>query len=174
LQAWLFEAKVPQRTTHIGPGATFSKSVTEKRVEMEYTNRRLIWHGMFLFLIGLLTGFAEQHFANTRMGLAAHLEGVMNGTFLLALGAVWTEVRLSPRTKGIAYWIALYGTYGNWFVTSLAAVFGTAALSPITAAGHSGQPWQETIVTLGFLSVGITIIAASVLVLWGLRAKALL
>jgi hypothetical protein len=55
LQAWLFEAKVPQRTTHIGPGATFSKSVTEKRVEMEYTNRRLIWHGMFLFLIGLLT-----------------------------------------------------------------------------------------------------------------------
>ena len=141
---------------------------------MEYTNRRLIWHGMFLFLIGLLTGFAEQHFANTRMGLAAHLEGVMNGTFLLALGAVWTEVRLSPRTKGIAYWIALYGTYGNWFVTSLAAVFGTAALSPITAAGHSGQPWQETIVTLGFLSVGITIIAASVLVLWGLRAKALL
>ena len=140
---------------------------------MEYTNRRLMWHGMFLFLIGLLTGFAEQHFANTRMGLAAHLEGVMNGTFLLALGAVWTEVRLSPRTKGIAYWIALYGTYGNWFVTSLAAVFGTAALSPITAAGHSGRPWQETTVTLGFLSVGITIIAASVLVLWGLRAKAL-
>ncbi len=140
---------------------------------MEYPNRRLMWHGMFLFLIGLLTGFAEQHFANTRMGLAAHLEGVMNGTFLLALGAVWTEVRLSPRTKGIAYWIALYGTYGNWFVTSLAAVFGTAALSPITAAGHSGQPWQETTVTLGFLSVGITIIAASVLVLWGLRAKAL-
>ena len=140
---------------------------------MEYTNRRLMWHGMFLFLIGLLTGFAEQHFSNIRMGLAAHLEGVMNGTFLLALGAVWTEVRLSPRTKGIAYWIALYGTYGNWFVTSLAAVFGTAALSPITAAGHSGQPWQETTVTLGFLSVGITIIAASVLVLWGLRAKAL-
>ena len=140
---------------------------------MQCTNRRLMWHGMFLFLIGLLTGFAEQHFANTRMGLAAHLEGVMNGTFLLALGAVWTEVRLSSRTKGIAYWTALYGTYGNWFVTSLAAAFGTAALSPITAAGHSGQPWQETAVMLGFLSVGITIIAASVLVLWGLRIKAL-
>ena len=30
---------------------------------MEFTNRRLMWHGMFLFLIGLLTGFAEQHFA---------------------------------------------------------------------------------------------------------------
>jgi (hydroxyamino)benzene mutase len=126
-----------------------------------------------LFLIGLLTGFAEQHFTNTRMGLAAHLEGVMNGSFLLALGAVWTQVRLSSRIKGIAYWTVLYGTYGNWFVTSLAAAFGTAALSPITAAGHSGQPWQETAVMLGFLSVGITIITASVLVLWGLRVKAL-
>jgi (hydroxyamino)benzene mutase len=135
-------------------------------------NRRLMWHGMFLFLIGLLTGFAEQHFANVRMGLAAHLEGVMNGTFLVALGAVWNEVRLGPRAKGVAYWVALYGTYGNWFVTSMAGVFGTAALSPITAAGHSGLPWQETAVTLGFLSVGITIIATAVLALWGLRAKA--
>jgi hydroxylaminobenzene mutase len=131
-----------------------------------------MWHGMCLFLIGLVTGFAEQHFANIRMGLAAHLEGVMNGTFLVALGAAWTEVRLSPRTKAIAYWTALYGTYGNWVVTTLAAAFGTAALSPITG-GHSGQPWQESLVTVGFLTVGVTIVASSVFVLWGLRAKPL-
>jgi hydroxylaminobenzene mutase len=59
---------------------------------VEDSKRRLIWHGMFLFLLGLLTGFDEQQFNNPRMGLAAHLEGVMNGTFLIALGAVWTEV----------------------------------------------------------------------------------
>ena len=139
---------------------------------MESTNRRLMWHGMFLFLIGLLTGFAQLHFANIRMGLAAHLEGVMNGMFLVALGAIWTEVRLPPTTKAIAYWTALYGTYVNWLVTTLAAVFGTAALSPITAAGHSGQPWQERLVTAGFMSVGVVIVAFSVLTLWGLRAKA--
>src|ERR1700693_2080041 len=119
--------------------------------KMESTNRRLLWHGMFLFLIGLMTGFAEQHFANIRMGLAAHLEGVMNGTFLVALGAVWTEVRLTPRLKAAAYWAALYGAYANGAATTLAASFGTAALSPITAAGHSGQPWQEGIVTFGFM-----------------------
>jgi hydroxylaminobenzene mutase len=140
---------------------------------MENTNRRLMWHGMFLFLLGLLTVFAEQHFANVRMGLAAHLEGVMNGTFLMALGAVWTQVQLSSSIKALAYWIVLYGTYGNWLVTTLAAAFGTGALSPITAAGRSGQPWQESLVTAGFLTVGITIVASSVLVLWGLRAKAL-
>jgi hypothetical protein len=50
---------------------------------MEIANRRLMWHGMFLFLLGLITGFLEQHFTNVRMGLAAHLEGVMNGIFCL-------------------------------------------------------------------------------------------
>jgi len=140
---------------------------------MQGNNRSLMWHGMCLFVIGLLTGFAEQHFANMRMGLAAHLEGVMNGTFLLALGAVWNEVRLSPPIKASAFWSALYGTYGNWLVTTLAATFGTAALSPVTGAGHTGQPWQESLVTIGFLTVGIAIVGSSVLVLWGLRAKAL-
>jgi len=135
------------------------------------SNRRLMFHGMFLFLLGLLTGFAESHFANVRMGLAAHLEGVMNGTFLVAVGAIWTHVNLSPRTTAIAFWALLYGTYLNWFMTMLAAIFGTGALSPITAPGRSGLPWQETLVTAGLMSVGIAIVLASLLVLWGLRKQ---
>lgn len=54
--------------------------------------RRLIWHGMYLFLLGLLIGFAEGQIINPRMALAAHLEGLMNGTCLIALGAVWQFV----------------------------------------------------------------------------------
>ena len=138
---------------------------------MEDAKRRLMWHGMFLFLLGLITGFVETRFSNVRMGLAAHLEGVMHGTFLVALGAIWTEVKLPPVSKAIAYWTALYGTYINWLVTTLAAIYGTAALSPITAAGHSGLPWQESLITAGFLSVGIVIVFSSVVILWGLRAK---
>ena len=140
-------------------------SITENK-------RSLLWHGMFLFLLGLLTGLVEQQFGNPRMGLAAHLEGVMNGVFLVALGAVWMEVRLSPRLKAGAYWSTLYGTYANWAITTLAAGFGAASLSPITGAGHSALPWQETVVTLGFITVGISMIAASVLILWGLRQAA--
>jgi len=139
---------------------------------VEDSKRRLIWHGMFLFLLGLLTGFVEQRFNNPRMGLAAHLEGVMNGTFLIAAGAVWTEVRLSPRLKAGAYWSALYGTYANWTATTLAAIFGTASLSPITGAGHSALPWQELVMTIGFNTVGIAIVASALLVLWGLRRAA--
>jgi hydroxylaminobenzene mutase len=126
---------------------------------------------MCLFLIGLLTGFAETHFANVRMGLAAHLEGVMNGTFLIALGAAWPQVKIPPAAKAIAFWSALYGAYFNWLFTMLAAVFGTAALSPITGAGHSGSPWQESLILFGFLSVGIATVASTVLFVWGLRGK---
>jgi hydroxylaminobenzene mutase len=138
---------------------------------MEY-RRRLLWHGMALFLIGLLTGLAQQHFVNMRMALAAHLEGVMNGTFLLAVGAIWSEVRLSPRAGGVAYWSLLIGTYGNWIVTTIAAILGTAALSPITAAGHSAAQWEESLVTAGFVAIGLAIIFASALLMWGLRRKA--
>ena len=137
----------------------------------EGNNRRLMFHGMCLFLLGLLTGFAEQHFANVRMGLAAHLEGIMNGTFLVALGAIWSNVRLSPLKAAVAFWTVLYGTYFNWLMTMLAAIFGTVALSPITGAAHAGLPWQESLVTGGFMSVGIAIVLASALVLWGLRKE---
>jgi hydroxylaminobenzene mutase len=139
---------------------------------MDDSRRKLIWHGMFLFLLGLLTGFVETKFANPRMGLAAHLEGVMNGTFLIALGAVWMEVRLSAKLKAAAYWTALYGAYINWVTTGLGATLGAAALSPITSAGHSALPWQETVMTALFMSVGLAIVGSSVLVLWGLRRAA--
>jgi hydroxylaminobenzene mutase len=127
---------------------------------------------MFLFLVGLLTGLIEPQFRNVRMGLAAHLEGVMNGTFLIAIGAVWGQIRMSPVKKALAFWTVLYGTYGNCVFTTLAAVFGTASLSPITGPGHNAELWQENIVKFGFLSVGISIITSSVLMLWGLRRKA--
>lgn len=136
------------------------------------TRRRLLWHGMFLFLLGLLTGLVEPQFSNPRMGLAAHLEGVMNGIFLLAIGSAWMEVRLGERARDIAYWTALYGTYANWLITTLAAVFGTGAMSPVTASGHSGAPWQEGLVTFGFVSVGIAILVAALLLLWGFRQGA--
>src|ERR1700750_1531229 len=111
-----------------------AQRLMEGRIHMAAANRRLMWHGMFLFLLGLATGMLERYFTNMRMGVSAHLEGVMNGTFLLVLGSIWTEVRLSPAAKTAAFWTVLYGTYANWFFTTLGAIFGTAAANPITAA----------------------------------------
>lgn len=129
--------------------------------------RRLLWHGAFLFLLGLLTGLVQQQFTNPRMGLSAHLEGLMNGTFLLAIGAAWQELRLATRSTAFTYWTLLYGTYANWAFTTIAAIFGTKAMTPLASAGHSAQQWQEGVVALGFVSVALAMIAAVVMLLVG-------
>lgn len=136
---------------------------------MEDKQRRLLRHGSFQFLLGLLTGLVIPQFTNPRAGLASHLEGVMNGTFLLALGAAWHHLRLSRRDGAAAWWTLLYGTYGNWLFTTASAVFGTAAMMPIAAGHHAGAPWQEALITAGLASVAVSMIVAIALVLYGLR-----
>lgn len=133
--------------------------------------RKLLWHGTLLFLLGLLTGFVQQQMRNPRMGLAAHLEGLMNGTFLIAVGAAWSELRLSARLSAWTYWTALFGTYANWAFTTLAAIFGTAAMTPIVGAGYQAERWQEVLVACGFTSVAVTMVTATVLLLVGFRAR---
>src|SRR5262245_25424058 len=115
--------RAPWRRTAMRAGRRRGTPCSERRIGMQTSNRHLMWHGMFLFLIGLVTGLFEQQFTNVRMGLSAHLEGLLNGIFLIALGAIWSEVRLAPWAKATAYFAALYGAYANWLVTTLAAVF---------------------------------------------------
>ena len=127
----------------------------------------MIAAGAILFLLGLLTGFIIPGFENPRMGLASHLEGVMNGTFLIALGAAWSYILLSALLEKIALWLILYGTYANWFFITLAAVFGTSEMTPIAGKGYEGQIWQEQVITLGLISVGITMVLGCALVIYG-------
>jgi hydroxylaminobenzene mutase len=133
--------------------------------------RRLLWHGMILFLLGLLVGLAENHVINPRMGLAAHLEGLMNGTFLVAVGVAWHYVDLTPGIARLAFWMLLYGAYANLFVTTLAAVIGASSLSPVTGAGHKASEGQETLVTIGFVTVGIAMLVSTLLIIWGLQRR---
>ena len=64
---------------------------------MKTQKRRLMWHGMLLFLLGLITGLLERRFTNVRMGLqpvhwyqgralavdqrGARLQELIDGTF---------------------------------------------------------------------------------------------
>ena len=68
----------------------------------ESRSRVLLALGAFLFLLGLLTGVLVPAVRNARLGLSAHLEGVMNGTFLMVLGAIWHHVHLSSSLSRFA------------------------------------------------------------------------
>ena len=40
-----------------------------REINMAASNPRLMWHGILLFLLGLVTGLLEQRFTNMRMGV---------------------------------------------------------------------------------------------------------
>jgi hypothetical protein len=58
-------------------------------------SRRLLSHGVLLFLLGLMSGFVIPFMVNRRMGLSDHLIGTLGGTFLGVLGLMWSHLRLS-------------------------------------------------------------------------------
>ena len=87
--------------------------------------RRLIWHGILLFFLGLCVGMVVQSTRNPRMALSAHVGSVMSGMFLAILGAVWHHVRLENPAAIATFWLALYGMYVSSAGLVLAAIFGT-------------------------------------------------
>jgi len=134
-------------------------------------SRRLKMLGMLLFLIGLITGLIIMQLKNTRMGLAAHLEGVMNGTFLVVAGFLWTELKIGVGLKKILFWTLIYGTFMNWFFTLLAAILGTSKMTPLSGAGYNGAEWQEMLVTAGLVTLSLAMVFSLAVIVYGLRGK---
>lgn len=136
------------------------------------TSRRLMWHGIMLFILGLLAGAFVSSYANPRMGLSAHIGGVLTGLFLGLLGLIWTHLRLQASAAAATFWLMLYGNYGSVVGLVLAAVFGTTRSTPIHGTGHLAAPWQEGLVDFTLTSSALAVLVGSVLLLWGLRGRA--
>lgn len=137
------------------------------------TAHRLLQLGVLLFLIGLVVGLTLPVLANPRMGLASHMEGVMNGLFLIALGLVWPRLTSSPGMQRLTFVLAVYGTFANLVATFLSAAWGAGApMMPIAAGGHEGSSVQELVIRVLLVSLALADMAACVLVLVGLRRPA--
>jgi len=129
----------------------------------------LLQAGVALFLAGLLVGLAVPAMANPRLGLASHLEGLMNGLFLIVLGLLWPRLVLSPLLERVTFWTALYGTIANLAATLLAAIWGAGRMMPIAAQGHVGTELQERAIDALLVSLALAMVTVCVLVLAGLR-----
>jgi hydroxylaminobenzene mutase len=135
--------------------------------------KRLIWWGTLLFLLGLLTGLLLAMMPgvadNPRGVLAGHVEGVLNGMFLIIVGLMADRVRLSARASAVCVGLLLYGTYVSWFTSTLAGVVGASQATPIAGAGHHAAPGVEQFVLIALVSVAFAMIAAVGMLLFGLR-----
>src|SRR5262245_19556194 len=117
--------------------------------------RRLVWHGVLLFFLGLVGGMAVSAMANPRMGLSAHVGTVLNGTFLIALGAAWGVLELPPRQQVVAFWLLVLSSYGGCAGLFLAAILGTRDSTPINGAAQRASELREQLVWLVLSLSGI-------------------
>lgn len=129
---------------------------------------RLMQLGILLFLLGLLTGLAGPKLKNPRMGLASHLEGVMNGMFLVILGLIWPRLVLSHAWLTVSFWLVVYAAFANWVATLLAAAWGAGTLMPIAAGTRKTTPGRERVIGFLLVSLALCVIAACALILVGL------
>jgi hydroxylaminobenzene mutase len=127
-------------------------SVTEERgaVNNERVDQAL-WlfrSGAALLLLGVISGLTTMLMTNPRMGLSAHVEALLNGILLIALGAAWTAVELPRGLKRVALLLLVAGSWINWAATQLAAFWGTGQLTPIIGAQMKGGVVHEAIVSI--------------------------
>ncbi len=132
--------------------------------------RRLLRHGFLLFLLALLTGLIAYRLANPRMGVAAHVEGVVNGIFLMVFGLAWPRLELPARIEPWAYWTGLVGAYANWAIPLFSAVVG-ASRPRLAGAGFAAAPWAESLMPFTGVAGVLAPLLCTVLVLWSLRGK---
>lgn len=84
--------------------------------------------------------------ANSRMGLSAHLEGVMNGMFLIILGQIWHKIKLNERWSSSVYWLMLYSAFANFTAVTISAITGVGKMMPI-AGGVEGSTLLEGLIS---------------------------
>lgn len=128
----------------------------------------LIALGVALFFGGLVSGLVIPKLAIPRLGLTSHLEGTMNGMFLILAGLIWSRLDIGLFWLTVAFWTLVYGTWGNWGATLLAGIWGTGEATPISSAGLTGKPVHEAIVSGMLILVGITDLIAVTIIFIGL------
>lgn len=127
----------------------------------------LLFLGILLFLFGLVTGLFIPLMTNPRMGLSDHLEGTLNGMFLVILGLLWNKLALKDNWLKLVFWLTIYGSFSNFVAVTVAALTGAGKMMPI-AGGTEGASVIEQLISFLLISLALAMIAVCSIVLTGL------
>ncbi len=127
----------------------------------------LLFLGILLFLFGLVNGLFIPLMTNPRMGLSAHLEGTLNGIFLVILGLIWDKLLLKDKWLTTTFWLIVYGSFANFVAVTIAAITGAGKMMPM-AGGKEGDSVIEGLISFLLYSLALSMIVACSIVLRGL------
>jgi hypothetical protein len=134
-------------------------------------DRGVAAHAAIMLLLGLLSGFSP-FFAKAKLaGLEAHDIGVIQGTLLFALAAVWPSLGQGGIITAARY-CGLIGLYANWLGALLSALWSAKGMFIVNGASmpDGAAPWMETTVAV-LLNVSILVVVMCLLILWAVAKK---
>jgi len=95
----------------------------------------------------------------------------MLALLLIALSVVWEALGLSAGRAKLVRGLYLYGTYASLAAGVLGAVWGTSRVTMIAGAGFHASATKELVVQVLFVSLGLALLAATVLVVLSLYRR---
>jgi hydroxylaminobenzene mutase len=104
-------------------------------MDVDPLRRRLACAGASLFVLGLLTGlWTGAVLTGTvtvpipRLALAAHLNALLGGLWLIAVAATLDMLRYGATGRLRLAWVVSVPAWGNWLITLIASVLGVTGL----------------------------------------------
>jgi hypothetical protein len=128
--------------------------------------KSLVGHGLVVILLGLLAGFPYALVVTGSLAGAerawrmAHLEGLLNGLLLVAIGAAGDSLALGARQARWLQWTLIVTAYGNVAGATLGAAAGERGLAP------EGPLANFAVYALFMVAVAAVLVAIS-LAAWG-------
>lgn len=104
-------------------------------MDVDLLRRRLAWAGAWLFAVGMITGLwaaavlTEKVTVDIpRLALAAHLNGLLGGLWLIAVASTLNMLRYGDTGRWRLAWLVTVPAWGNWLITLIASVLGVTGL----------------------------------------------
>jgi len=134
---------------------------------------RLLQVGVALLLFTSFEGFAIPYFTVPRLGLSAHSLSALLGVLLLPMGLLWPRLNLGATTSRIAFCFLVYSALAIIAAYVMAGFWGAGnSIMPLAAGSAHGSVVQEAAIKIVAYSSAPTGIISFVLILWGLRIRA--
>ncbi|HEU4367239.1 MAG TPA: hypothetical protein VFV05_03305 [Methylomirabilota bacterium] len=97
--------------------------------------RRLAGAGACLFAVGMVTGLWAAAVVTEkvvvtipRLALAAHLNALLGGLWLIAVASTLDMLRYGPTGQRRLAWLVAVPAWANWLITLIASVLGVTGL----------------------------------------------
>ena len=122
---------------------------------MDYFDRRLCLGGMLLVFTGCVLGFIVPAYAPHPGMLAAHLNAVQTGIFLLVLALLWPKLQLGSRMSA---WLGHLTWISFWLLQACLTLGAQVQVDTVLSALKPVLRTIETVCVLGItLAVAILV-----------------